>query len=304
MKFHAMNTTFQLAGLEKNQAKRIKNWFCYVENRLSRFKPDSELSALNQSQGKRFLASTLLYEVVEQAARYYKETNHLFHPFLGKNLEWIGYDRSFEHLTVAEDRNELVPPIPGNYLTLHPDMRSISLAPGISVDLGGIAKGWSVGKAQQWLQKEGLASGLIDGGGDIAGWGEEGTWTIGVADPYHIERDLVQLQMKRTFGIATSSTIKRSWVNSRGEKLHHLLDPMTGRPSQSDLVQVTMVAPDVCTAEVYAKTFLLLGLEKGVPLMKKNKPHLAFVTVDQNKEVFVSDNIHDYAIVKGEDKNE
>jgi len=304
MKFHAMNTTFHLNGLDQNQAKRIRNWFQYVENRLSRFIPTSELSALNRSQGELFLASTLLYEVVQRAVHYFEETNHIFHPFLGKNMEQIGYDRSFEQLSVVEDHGMRVPPHLDNYLTFHPAMKSISLTPGISVDLGGIAKGWSVGKAHQWLQNEGLPRGLIDGGGDIAGWGEEGTWTIGIADPYQSEHDLLQLQMKRAFGIATSSTIKRSWLNSRGEQLHHLLDPVTGQPSQSALVQVTMVAPDVCTAEVYAKTLLLLGLQKGIPWLKETKPHLAFIAVDRNKKVFVSENIHDYALMKGEVEDE
>lgn len=299
LSFRAMNSRFQIAGLSTEQGQRIRSWFRYVENRLSRFDSESELTLLNHSQGHLFLASSLLYEVARKAYQFFLETNQVFHPFLGKNIVDLGYDRSFEKLGKAGERQiEDIDVQDRSFIFFDPGMKALRLDSDVALDLGGIAKGWSVYQAQQWLQKDGVRAGLLDGGGDIAGWGNSGTWTIGVADPFRPLQDIVRLEMKHDFGIATSNTIKRSWLNHGGRRLHHLLDPTTGKSAQSDLVQVTMLAPDVLTAEIYAKVLLIMGSKRGMGWLAERKPELAFIAIDKHGKVLISDRVCHYGLLR------
>ncbi|MDI4647651.1 FAD:protein FMN transferase [Cohnella hashimotonis] len=101
--FRAMNTTIVTQGLPVRWRAQARNWFAFAEAQLSRFLMDSELSRLNRAEGRPFLATPLLYQVLAEADRYYRETGGLFSPYLGKEMERLGYDMSFERLKGAEE---------------------------------------------------------------------------------------------------------------------------------------------------------------------------------------------------------
>jgi thiamine biosynthesis lipoprotein len=106
---------------------------------------------------------------------------------------------------------------------------------------------------------------MVNGGGDVYASGcppGEDAWRVGVADPMQPERDLAVLSVVDR-GVATSSSLKRSW-QSGGVRLHHLIDPRTGRPSESDAVQVTVVARSALLADFHAKVALLHGFDTGL----------------------------------------
>jgi FAD:protein FMN transferase len=171
--FQAMNTTFHTSGLSGQGEHDAESWFAFVENHLSRFRPDSELNRLNRSAGSPFLASPLLFQAISQSDYYFRHTKGLFHPFQGQLLTERGYDRSFEqlaghrrHLAIHEvpahkdsSAKRRMPDCPADDMgcgalfeegdkdlegvQLNAALRSIILPPGWSADLGGIAKGWS-----------------------------------------------------------------------------------------------------------------------------------------------------------------
>ncbi len=132
---------------------------------------------------------------------------------------------------------------------------------GAGIDLGGIGKGWAVDRLASILGTPSMAN----GGGDIFAAGcppADDAWRVGVADPYHPDDDLLVLSV-RDRGVATSSSLKRRW-QADGLVLHHLIDPRTGRPSDSDAIQVTVVAPSAVLADFHAKVALLQGVKRGL----------------------------------------
>jgi thiamine biosynthesis lipoprotein len=301
--FQAMNTTMHTVGLPLPARQQVESWFLYVEGKLSRFLPSSELSQLNRSNGRLFLASALLYELVSLANFYFEKTGGLFHPFLGKVMEKIGYDRSFETLNDPHPFSpgwELEFPDPsgrGPFITLEPSTRSVILSPHVSLDLGGIAKGWSAQKMSDWLRKDGVASGWIDAGGDLVAWGiigQEESRECMIADPFQPEQDRVRLVLSRDAGIATSSICKRRWKDRQHQVQHHIIDPRIGRPSNSDLVQVTVLAPDLTTAEVYAKCLLILGSETGEAWLEEKQMPLGYVGIRNDRSVILGTHLHHY----------
>ncbi|HUW65811.1 MAG TPA: FAD:protein FMN transferase [Spirochaetia bacterium] len=300
-----MNTTIGTVGLPGHVERQVESWFSYVEGKLSRFLPDSELSRLNHSNGLSFSSSALLSQVLASASSLYKETDGLFNPYLGTTLSGLGYDRSFDQLSTVKECMSVNEPAPSKLreqiiepMAMNPFMPCITLLPGVSVDLGGIAKGWSAQMMRSWLRDDGVMSGLIDAGGDIVVWGEAGQsgWDLVIADPFYPEQNIVILKLKREAAIATSSTLKRRWTDRYNRLCHHIIDPATRQPSQSDLVQATILADDLTVAEVYAKCLLILGSEKGMAWLRERKPDLGIIGVRSDGSVVTGPSLYPYCL--------
>ncbi len=252
--FHAMGTDVELLldapdGERARRAlDRAEAEFERLEQVLSRFRPDSELSLLNRA-GRSLSASPDLVRVVELALAAREATGGRFDPTVHDALVAAGYDRTFEEVPAdapaGADRGVRC----GG--AVHVDGQAIELSPGVRLDLGGIGKGYAVDRVAELLAIAGPC--LVNAGGDLAVRG--GSWPVGVTDG-------LTLELSRG-GMATSGRDRRRWVRD-GEELHHLIDPSTGRPAESALVRVTVVADSAADAEVLAKA-AFLGADVDVP---------------------------------------
>jgi len=276
--FRAMNTdvlAVVIIGPEQGNAAatalaEVEALFHSTEAALTRFRASSELSRLNQAAGAGPVrVSPLLCAVLSAALDAARATDGLFDPTVLRSLISAGYDRSFERVTA-----ERVPvtyhdqPRPCSWRDVALDVRrqTAQLAPGVGIDLGGIAKGWTVDRAADRLRP--FASFAVDAGGDLvaAGLQADGSpWTVGVQDPYQPDRDLLQLTPDGR-GVATSSTRRRRWRLGDAEH-HHLIDPRTGASAATDVAAATVLARSVTRAEVLAKVALLLGAERGLAFL-------------------------------------
>jgi len=265
-----MNTDIRMVAVDPISHPAFieaERFFRAFERRFSRFLPDSELSQLNRSTGAAFVASDEMLSLLTLALEMHRRTDGLFDPCVLTALEAAGYDRSFE--LVPADGEEAQQPIGATRFALVSiDVRGneVRLPPGARIDLGGIGKGYAVDRAAELLAP--LVDVLIDAGGDIAarGDGPDGDgWVVSIADPFDADRDLTTLRLHDE-AIATSTTLRRRWRRS-GEQRHHLIDPRTGRSADTDLVQVSVIAPSAVEADVFAKCALILGEERGVHLI-------------------------------------
>ena len=252
--FRAMGTEVELLG-ESAGFAAVEREFERLEALLSRFRDDSELSELNRVG--RIRASRDLLTVVELALAARDRTGGLFDPTVHEALVAAGYDRSFELLGVAPAAggalhpHHVEPPGDGGVHLHHfncgtdVEVRAsqIRLEPGTKLDLGGIAKGYTVDRAVELLASFGPA--LVNAGGDVAVQG--GSWPVGVELP----GETLTLALERG-ALATSGTDRRRWAGG-----HHLIDPRTARPADSPYLRVTVAAPSAVEAEVLAKALFL-----------------------------------------------
>lgn len=234
-----------------------------TEAALSRFRPDSELSRLNTQAGRPVQVSPLLAELLALALASAEQTNGLYDPTMLAALEAAGYDRSFEQLgPVAPARSMTGPAYSWRDVQFDAATRQVTLPVGGRLDLGGIVKGWAADRAAEMLAEVGGC--LVDVGGDLMARGEPveyPAWPVGVADPRDADRDLALLMLKDR-GVATSGTDYRRW--RQGDTLrHHIIDPRTRRPAQTDLLSVTVIAPTAVQADLHAKVVLMLGSVEG-----------------------------------------
>ncbi len=306
LSFWTMNTTVFMwlySDSRGEQAlKSAQQFFHAVERRMSRFNHASELSRLNNAAGSAMPVSEMLYEVVELALSAAEASNGLFDPTLLSAMEEAGYDRSFDELVSGGGH---APPrrLGGDGAFLGGGFRQIRiwrgrpkpmvyLPKGVRLDLGGIAKGWTVDRVMDKMATLGPC--LVNAGGDLYACGAppgDLAWTVGVEDPLDVDRQIATLAVHNR-AVATSSRTKRCWTKEE-QPQHHLMDPRNGRPSESDLVSVTIVADRVAIAEIYTKVVFLLGSAAGLDYLER-QPRVAGLLVREDGKILLTSTILDF----------
>jgi thiamine biosynthesis lipoprotein len=162
----------------------------------------------------------------------------------------------------------------------------------VHLDFGGVAKGWAAHQTAERLQKYGPA--IMNAAGDIAVSGprlDGEAWQIGVTDPFKSVSDFEVLKLKRC-GVATSGRDRRRWSRN-GRLRHHIIDPFTGQPAETDVMTVSVVAPTVMEAEAAAKAVLIMGGDEGLKWIEAD-PDLAGILVLENGHALYSQRINEY----------
>jgi FAD:protein FMN transferase len=249
------------------------------EHVLSRFDAASDLSKLNRAGGEWVTVDRRLVGALGAALRARATTGGRFDPTILPALMAAGYDRTFTRLevraaTVAASWH------PDAMIDVDPTAGRVRLERGAAVDLGGIGKGWSADSAVRAIRRlwPSLAGCLVDLGGDIAVWGVApvgGPWLIDVADPTHPGSRLATIRLA-TGGVATSGRNTRRF--GPDSRLHHLIDPTTGAPSDVGPLTVTVVAHNAAEAEAHA-TALAISPPSEAGAYLAGRPGLAALLV-------------------------
>jgi thiamine biosynthesis lipoprotein len=242
-----------------------------VHRRLTRFDAGSELSRLNADPAAVVPASRLLRRLAGAVVEAGMRSEGLVDATRLRALQRAGYASSragVGGLTLEEVVAGAPAPRPAR---AHPDrawatlvvddeQRTIARPPGVWIDGGGLAKGLAADRLAATLA--GHDAFAIDCAGDVRIGGRAGlTRTLHVADPFGGP----PVHARRLSGgaAATSGVGRRSWRTADGAVAHHLIDPGTGRPAWTGVVQATAFAPTALEAEVLAKTALLRGPQGG-----------------------------------------
>jgi FAD:protein FMN transferase len=242
--------------------RRLEAW----HGQFSRFEPNSELTRLNASDGETVTVSPLMRRVVEHGVRAARASGGLVDPTLVTQIERAGYHSHYdgpglplaEALAHAPARRPGRPSPEADWLLVRTDRRtsSVTRPAGVRIDPGGIAKGVFADELAAALA--GHDAFVVDCGGDLrlgGRWAPERE--VHVASPF--EDAVLHTFGIRSGGVATSGIGKRSWIDPDGHISHHLLDPASGRPAFTGIVQVTALAPTATEAEMLSKAALLRG---------------------------------------------
>jgi thiamine biosynthesis lipoprotein len=231
-----------------------------LEGRWSRFLDTSEVTALNRTAGRPAIVSQDTYTLITRAVSAWHATGGRFDPTVGVAVAAHGYDRTFAEVAA---RTSVPPadhgPTPGaGAIDLVDAIRAVTLPVGVSFDPGVIGKGLAAYLTAELLLDEGADGVLVSVGGDLRVAGAppmpEG-WPITVPDPLRPDHELLRLAMPDG-AVATSSRLLRRWDTASGAA-HHLIDPSTGRPADTDTVAVTVVAREGWWAEALTKDLFL-----------------------------------------------
>ncbi len=252
-----------------------------IEQSLSRFRPDSDLSRLNRRGN--LVDFGHLQRCSMRAVEAWRSTSGLFNPCLGLHAIANGYDRTFEEINVSEVVAGAQPSPPAMSAGVEPLRVSwlsgdIELAPDAQLDLGGIGKGYAAEQVADMCALHGAC--LVNAGGDIAVRGvgpADGSWPIEI--PTSGDRVVIHLERG---GVATSGVDRRRWLSTDGQTRAHVIDPRTGRSSETDIVRVTVVAESATVAESWATALLVLGSQRATSTARERGMHAIIDCGDGN----------------------
>lgn len=252
-------------------ADRERAFVWNFSDRLSRFRPDSDLSALNRHPAWCVAAPPLLRAAVAAGLWAAERSGGLVDPTLVGALERSGYDHSLDGVRPASVREALshapprrpAQPDPAavwSQVVVDDESGTITRPPGLMIDTGGTGKGLCADAVALRLRR--YVRYVVDCGGDIAigGVGAQVTpYEVVVEHPLTAE-SIASIKVGRG-GIATSGLNVRIWKRAEGSYAHHLLDPSTGSPVWSGLIGATALGQSALEAETLSKMALLLGPE-------------------------------------------
>jgi thiamine biosynthesis lipoprotein len=234
-------------------------------DRFTRFEPGSELSRLNADPRDEVPVSSAMALFVHAVLRAAAETGGLVDATLLAEIEAAGYRRDLQEalpldmaLRMAPRRAPASPRWDPGWPAVSVDRarRTVRRPPGLRFDSGGIAKGLCADLLARDLA--GFPSFAVDCAGDLRlGGSDDVIREVKVASPFGA--GTLHTFELATGGVATSGIGRRSWLDGDGRPAHHLLDPATGRPAFTGVVQVTALAPTALQAETRAKAALLSG---------------------------------------------
>lgn len=247
-----------------------------LDRACSRFRLDSELSALNAAAGTAVSVSPLLLDAIEVALRAARITAGRVVPTVGEAMRVLGYDRTFAD--VARDGAPVrarVGSVPGWQLVTVDRLRGrVQFPAGVELDLGATAKALGADRAAAAAYRATGSGVLVSLGGDIATAGPtpaEG-WTVLIADdhaaPLEGAGDSVTI---RSGGLATSGTAVRRWTRG-GRELHHVIDPATGLPAETVWRTVSVAAATCVDANIASTASIILGGDAPSWLRQRGLP--------------------------------
>lgn len=228
-----------------------------VDRAASRFRPDSEITALATSDGRPTPVSDLLAELLDAALSAARLTDGDVDPTVGAAMVALGYDRDFAALDYADPRAVSMT-IPATWSMVRLDGRIVTAPPGVLLDLGATAKAVAADRCARRVHSATGSGVLISLGGDIAtaGPAPDDGWQVLVHD--HDDDPAAAVSLPAGAALATSSTVRRRW--RRGDTIaHHILDPRTLSPADPVWRTVSVAASTCFAANTVATAAVVRG---------------------------------------------
>ena len=241
-----------------------------VNDQMSTYRPQSELSLFNQSKDA-YEVSDATIKVVKRALKVYQQSGGAFDVTVGPlvNLWGFGPDKKPNKVPSAELIEQTKQKIGSQYLSIEGN-QLVKAKPDLYVDLSSIAKGYGVDVIAEFLTKQGITNYLVDIGGELRASGtklNKAPWTLAVERP-EFGQNVQRLLHIGDNAIATSGDY-RNYFEFDGIRYSHTIDPTTGRPINHKLVSVTVIDKSSMVADALATAITVLGPENGLKFANK-----------------------------------
>ena len=295
-----MGTTYHITlvkvppQLKENDLKKeIDKLLAEVNQQMSTYKKDSELSLLNQNPSTDWIPiSKALFTVIQEALRVSELSDGAFDVTVGPlvNLWGFGAKWTEEKIPSQEEIYQTKQRINYQYLSIQTNPPAIKKAkPDVYIDLSGIAKGYGVDVIADFVEKQGILNYLIEIGGELRtkGSNPQGeAWKVAVEKPIPNIRATQTIIPVHDAGIATSGDY-RNFFELNGRRFSHIIDPKTGEPVQTNVVSATILDSKSCmTADAWAKVPIVMGAEKALALA--DRENIAMYLLIKEGDQFIS----------------
>ena len=242
-----------------------------LENTLSAHVEGSDIDRLNQNAGVQpTKVSDLTYRVLSDSLQFSYLTDGLFDVTAGPLIDLWAIDPPDGHYPTQAELDETLPLIDYRKLSFLGDNQIELEDKGMLLNLGAIAKGTIADEIKAYLLSRGVTSALINLGGNVLAVGskpDDSSFVIGIQDPSS-ERGEYLLSIHIDDESVVSSGDYERYFEYEGKIYHHILNPKTGFPAETNIKQVTIVTKNSQTADGLSTSVLLLGVQKGIQLIE------------------------------------
>src|ERR1035437_2782488 len=269
-----------------------------LDNRLSIFKPDSEISRLNQSAGASPVqVSGQTEEVLRLSWHYADATGGAFDLTVAPLMRFWGFNKG-PSLAAVPDRATIASVLKrvGYHHLSQSNQTAFLDQEGMGVDLGGIGEGYAVDVCYQALMTNAVRNLMVNLGGTIRCRGSAAPgrpWSIGVRDPFNKDKIIGTLHLADGMAVATSGDYEK-FVVIEGKRYTHIMDPRTGWPVEG-VASVTVIATNAAEADAMAVGIFVLGLKESQPVLERMPNcQVIFIPDERPTRVYVSPGARDY----------
>lgn len=261
-----------------------------VELSVSPFNKKSRITAINENRSDTL--DGYLSRLYDKSVEINRESGGAFDPTVSPlvNLWGFGYEKTGKANWQAVDSILM---FVGIDKTRKEGIRIVKSDGRTTFNFSAIAKGMGCDEVGKMLERNGVTDYIVEIGGEITAKGHNPKgqkWRISIDKPInandtviHHSAGIVEIT---NCGIATSGNYRNYHTDSAGNKVAHTINPRTGMPEQSDVLSATVIAPDCMTADAYATTFMVLGLEKSKKLLDKHPEISAMLITSDNGNSF------------------
>lgn len=242
-----------------------------IDDLMSAGKTTSEISKINQKAGiSAVKVSDDTYTVIKEGIGYSKLTKGKFDITVGPLVKLWGINTPNARIPAPSEIKAALPLIGYQMVVLNDAKKSVMLTKkGMSLDLGGIAKGFAGDKAEEVLKADGVKHAIIDLGGNVLTIGTKpdgSDWRVGVQDPNQPRGDSLGVVSVKEKSVVTSGIYER-YFEKNGKRYHHIMDTKTGYPVNNEVASVTIITEKSMRADALAKAFCM-GVTKGLKFIE------------------------------------
>ncbi|MGZ0016322.1 FAD:protein FMN transferase [Yeosuana sp. AK3] len=282
--------TVQYGG--KNNKKmqiKVDSLFYAINKSMSTYDTNSLISKINRNES--YSIDEHFLKVFDASKEIYQETEGAFDPTIGDlvnawNFGSEGKIKDLDSLKIDSLMQSV-----GLDKVLREGYNIIKEHPNTYLDFNAIAKGYSVDVVSEFLDSYGIENYIVEIGGEIRTKGinlEKGhPWKVGVEMPHFDgSRSIIRAISLNNKAMATSGTYRKFKIDANGNRYSHIIDAKTGYPSKTNLLSISVIAPNCMIADAYATAFKTMGIEK-VKAFLKTHPELQVFLIfeDENKEL-------------------
>lgn len=262
-----------------------------IESALSLHLSQSEIAAINENAGVQPVeVSQRTFDLLQRAKELSEQSDGAFDITIAPVVELWGITSDHPHVPTDEELAQAMALMGLEDLVLDEEACTAYLTrPGMAIDLGGIAKGWTADQLREYARELGAERGYVSLGGNLMIIGERpdgDPFKFGLRDPQgDASTYLGTVTLEDGCTMATTGGYER-YFEEDGIRYHHVLDPRTGYPADSDLLSVAVISKDGTLADYLSTTLFVQGLEAAKAAA--GSEDYALVMVDQENNVWIS----------------
>lgn len=273
---NAQGTTYHITYLSEdniNHKTVIDSLLKVIDNSMSTWDPNSIISRINKNDND-VVVDSYFSAVYNKSVEVSDKTEGLFDITVGPLVNAWGFGFAKKEIINSKSIDSLLQFVGYKMLKLEGN-KIIKTKPQIKLDFNAIAQGYSVDVLSNYLESKGINNYLVELGGELKAKGkkEKEEWKVGIdkpvekATPGSKFEAILKLNNK---ALATSGNYRKFYVEG-GQKFSHIINPKTGYPAKQNVLSATVIADDAITADAYATAFMIMGLQKSIVFLEKNK---------------------------------